>query len=144
MKTVQGGTKKIPIINSGLTSDALTSAINDRLRRASGLQTKGKLKPGNALTIDATGDIVDAGPFAPLDSTPNFADNETPSGSLNGSNQTFTLAHTPSPAGSLVLVLNGVVLLQGTDYTLSTATITLTNATPNSSNNEWLKAWYRH
>jgi hypothetical protein len=61
MKTVQGGTKKIPIINSGLTSDALTSAINDRLRRASGLQTKGKLKPGNALTIDSNGFIVDTG-----------------------------------------------------------------------------------
>ena len=60
-KSVQGGTKKVPIINPGLTGTALTSAINDRLRRASGLQTKGTLKPGNALTIDPNGFIVDTG-----------------------------------------------------------------------------------
>ena len=74
----------------------------------------------------------------------NFADNETPSGALNGINQTYTLAHTPSPGGSLLLVYNGVIQLQGTDYTLSTATITFTNAKPNSSLNEWIRAWYRY
>lgn len=31
--------------------------------------------------------------------------NETPGGTINGVNKTFTLAHTPSPAGSLQLVL---------------------------------------
>jgi hypothetical protein len=95
---------------------------------------------GNALVFDATGCAIDGG------STPggaNFADNETPSGALNGSNQTYTLAHTPI-AASLRLYANGVLLLQATDYTLATATITLVNLKPNSTNNEWMKAWYRY
>lgn len=62
-KTVQGGTKRVPIINPNLTGTDLTAAINDRLRRASGLQTKGKLTPGNAVTIDSEGFLVDGGPI---------------------------------------------------------------------------------
>jgi hypothetical protein len=54
----------------------------------------------------------------------NFVDEETPSGTVNGSNATFTLANAPTPATSLHLYLNGVRLRQGTDYTLSVATIT--------------------
>ncbi len=48
---------------------------------------------------------------------------ETPSGALTGT--TFTLAHSPSPAGSLILSKNGQILTAGgIDYTLSGATIT--------------------
>ena len=59
-----------------------------------------------------------------------FAKNETPSGSVNGSNVTFTLASSPSPTGSLELMLNGQTLKSGSgnDFTLSGATITMTNA----------------
>lgn len=54
-----------------------------------------------------------------------FSDNEVPSGSINSSNVTFTLAHTPSPALSLSCFLNGVEQrAAGADFTLSTATIT--------------------
>ena len=38
-----------------------------------------------------------------------FQDAETPSGTINGSNDTFTLATAPSPASSLVLTKNGIV-----------------------------------
>jgi len=57
-------------------------------------------------------------------------DGETPSGAMNGSNVTFTLAHTPSPGSSLQLFLNGLRLSAGAgnDYTLSGATITMANA----------------
>ena len=72
---------------------------------------------------------------------PNFADNETPGGSVNGSNVTFTLAHTPSPAASLRLYIDGVHQTQGTDYTLSTATITMTNA---PSTGDIIRAFYRY
>jgi hypothetical protein len=48
---------------------------------------------------------------------------ETPSGSVNGSNATFTLANTPI-AGSLNLFINGFRLTQGSGYTLSGSTIT--------------------
>lgn len=59
----------------------------------------------------------------------NFVTEETPSGSINGSNVTFTLANTPT-SGTLRLYLNGVRQKSGAgnDYTLSTATITMTTA----------------
>lgn len=59
----------------------------------------------------------------------NFVTEETPSGSINGSNVTFTLANTPT-TGTLRLYLNGVRQKSGAgnDYTLSTATITMTTA----------------
>ena len=64
--------------------------------------------------------------------TGTFADNETPSGSLPGTS--LTLAHTPSPAASLCLFMNGQELVAGgADYSLSTATITLTNSAPSGT-----------
>jgi hypothetical protein len=62
-------------------------------------------------------------------STSNFVTEETPSGSINGSNVTFTLANTPT-AGTLKLYLNGVRQKSGAgnDYTISTNTITMTTA----------------
>jgi len=61
--------------------------------------------------------------------TSNFVTEETPSGSINGSNTAFTLANTPT-AGTLKLYLNGLRLKSGAgnDYTLSQATITMTTA----------------
>jgi len=60
-----------------------------------------------------------------------FADAEVPSGTINGSNVTFTLAHTPSPALSTSCFENGLNQIAGSaDYTLSTATITYGTAPP--------------
>lgn len=55
---------------------------------------------------------------------------ETPTGSCNGSNTSFTLAHTPGVSLTLTLYLDGVALLPGSgnDYTISSATITLGSA----------------
>jgi hypothetical protein len=54
---------------------------------------------------------------------------ETPSGSINGSNVTFTLANTPL-AGSEQVFLNGILQEPGAgnDYTISTNTITYLTA----------------
>lgn len=75
----------------------------------------------------------------------NFADAETPSGACNGSNTAFTVANSPSPTGSMLLVqktaLGAIVLIQGVDYTLSGASITTTN--PPASGDS-LITWYRH
>ena len=60
---------------------------------------------------------------------------ETPSGTLNGSNPTFTLAHTPV-AGTECIHVNGILMNAGSgnDYTISSATITfLTGAIPIST-----------
>ncbi len=54
-----------------------------------------------------------------------IVDGETPSGTINSSNVTFTLAHTPSPATSLHLYYNGQRLTLTGDYTLATGTITM-------------------
>jgi hypothetical protein len=70
---------------------------------------------------------------------PNFADAEVPSG---GAGTSFTLAHAPNPAASLILVWDGLVRKAGVDYTLSGNTITTyTSVNPVGSN---LQAWYRY
>ena len=71
-----------------------------------------------------------------------FADAEIPSGTINGSNVTFTLAHTPTPAGSLNCFENGVQQRAGgADYTLATATITYAVAPPTGAT---LSCFYRY
>jgi hypothetical protein len=71
----------------------------------------------------------------------NLVDNETPVGAVNGSNVTYTLAETPSPAASLRLHVNGLLnLAGGVDYTLSGKIITMTYAPWAGSR---LRAWYR-
>lgn len=71
----------------------------------------------------------------------NFVDQETPSGTVNGSNTAFSLANTPV-AGSVHLYLNGVLQESGAgnDFTISGASITMATA-PLSG--EKLRASYR-
>lgn len=59
----------------------------------------------------------------------NFVDKEIPSGAINGSNTSYTLANTPT-AGSEHVYLNGMLLESGAgnDYTISGANITLSSA----------------
>ena len=76
-----------------------------------------------------------------LPAATNFADNETPSGTINGINTVFTLAHTPSPAGSLELFYRGLNQVSGgVDFTLVAATITFTVAPIAGST---ILGWYR-
>lgn len=58
-----------------------------------------------------------------------FADSETPSGTVNGVNDTFTLANTPT-AGTVRLYVNGMRqnVGAGNDYTISGGTITFESA----------------
>jgi len=55
---------------------------------------------------------------------PDFVDSQTPAGVINGSNTVFTLGLAPSPASSLALYRNGVMLKASVDYTLSSNTVT--------------------
>jgi hypothetical protein len=50
---------------------------------------------------------------------PSYSDAETPSGAVNGANTTFTLMFAPSPAASLELYLNGLLMSAGVDYQLA-------------------------
>ncbi len=71
-----------------------------------------------------------------------FADQEIPSGVIDGVNTVFTLAFAPSPALSLVLVRGGLTQKQGDDFTLSGLTITFTGSIPLFGDE--LVAWYRY
>ena len=57
----------------------------------------------------------------------NFADNETPSGAINGINLTYTTSGVPIPA-SLYVYYNGQLQRWGVDYTISGSTITMSFA----------------
>lgn len=69
-----------------------------------------------------------------------FYDNEVPSGLVNGTNSVFTLAASPNPVNSLLLLRNGVVQVKDVDFTISGNTIVFINI-PQSGDS--LRAWYR-
>jgi len=69
-----------------------------------------------------------------------YVSGETPSGSINSSNTSFTLANTPV-SGSVSLYLNGVQQVPTTDYTISGSTITFVTA---PFTGDYLKAIYEH
>lgn len=82
---------------------------------------------------EAVVQAIDGGTF--------FRDNIEPTGTINGSNVTFTLPSTPNPAASLMLFLNGFFQVGGgKDYSLSTATITFDEAPASGS---IIRAFYR-
>ena len=67
--------------------------------------------------------------------------NETPTGSIDGSNKDFTLANTPA-TNSLQIFLNGAYQTPGgEDYTLAGTTITFVNAPLTGG---ILRAFYYH
>ena len=53
---------------------------------------------------------------------------ETPTGTIDGTNTTFTLAHTPNPTTTLLIFLNGLKLRPTTDFSVSGTTLTMVKA----------------
>jgi hypothetical protein len=53
---------------------------------------------------------------------------ETPSGTVNGSNVTFTLSFTPDDSAGVNVYLNGILQRLTTNYTISGATLTFVSA----------------
>jgi hypothetical protein len=75
-------------------------------------------------------------------SGPGFVDQEVPTGAVNGSNTVYTTAQAPTPATSLQLYRNGVLMKPAVDYTLASTTITFGSAsTPQTG--DLLLASYR-
>jgi hypothetical protein len=80
------------------------------------------------------------GSSRPCDST--FVDGETPAGTVNGTNSSFSLSRAPNPANSFHLFRNGLRMKMGVDYTLVGANVTfLVGAIPQA--NDLLIADYR-
>ncbi len=106
------------IVLAGLTA---MSAIN----RIWVTQIRPPGAPSAPMTITALPDgSVSWQPFPAVPGQPNYADSETPAGTVDGVNAAFTLAHAPNPAQSLHLHRNGIRLTAGADYTLAGASIT--------------------
>lgn len=72
-----------------------------------------------------------------------FADAETPSGVLNGSNATFTLAATPNPASSVQVFRNGVLQRNSIDFSVNGATLIFA-ALSIPQPGDLLQVWYRY
>ena len=117
-----GTAGQVPVTNAGATDVTMVSLSGDATMAASG-----------ALTINHT---AGSGFLKYTD----FIANETPAGSTNGTNVTFTLANTPQ-VSSLDLLLNGETLEPGAgnDYTITGATVTMLSA-PLSGDK--LRSWY--
>jgi hypothetical protein len=97
---------------------------------------------GDVSSISAAGavtlDVTKAQTFA------RFVNRETPTGTVNGSNVTFTLAHTPVSGTERILV-NGIEqdAGAGNDYTLAGGTLTfLTGAIPQTNDKVRATYWY--
>lgn len=128
ISSVVGLSSDLSAINSSLSSvNATTQSVSALLTSLSNTVT-GLSNTVGGLTAGAT--------------TANFVDDETPSGTINGSNAVFTLAHTPASASDLTLYLNGLLQTMGTDYTLSGTTITFSSDEVPQTGDELL-AFYR-
>lgn len=94
------------------------------------------------LTNTVNGLVATVDTLTSTTSASNFVDGETPGGTVNGTNTSFTLANMPSPSTSLAVYRNGLLQSLGVDYTLSGMALTfLTVSTPQSG--DIIRAAYR-
>ena len=82
------------------------------------------------LTVPTASSTAPTPDVNPIDATgivayTQFVDNETPSGTIDGVNDTFTLTYLPSPAISLQLFKNGQLLYKDVAYTLTSQNIVM-------------------
>jgi hypothetical protein len=79
--------------------------------------------PGDCVHVDGTtGSCGSAGTGSFT-----YVDLETPGGTVDGSNLAFTLSRSPSPAVSLMVFRNGLLLRTGVDFTLANQLITFSS-----------------
>lgn len=124
-KSISGGQITSAVANATLAAQA-TAALGLKTATTT-VSIDSATAPTSGQVLTATGSS--AATWQSPAAAPSHATRETPTGSVNGSNTTFTLANTPT-AGSEEVYLNG--LLQepgaGNDYTISGATITYLTA----------------
>jgi hypothetical protein len=126
--TIEISTDALQVKDAGITYAKIqnTSAASVLIGRGSASAgTPQEITVGTGLTM--TGTTLSASSSGLTAS--NFVTRETPTGSVNGANTTFTLANTPI-AGTEEVFLNGILQEPGSgnDYTISGATITYLTA----------------
>jgi len=128
---VSGAVTTIPIASI----NGLQTALNARVSAGPGFVTSRAAIINASGSLDgATGNLTDCvhvdgtsgqcGGGGGSSASTVFADGEIPSGVVNGSNASFTLANTPNPSASLTVFRNGLLQMRGLDYTLSGNTLT--------------------
>lgn len=125
-------TGTLPVGNGGTGQ---TSYVNGELligNTTGNTLTKATLTQGTGITITNGNGSITIAVNATIYTNSNFVDKEAPTGTINGTNPTFTIANTPT-AGSEHVYVNGILQNAGVgnDYTISGATITfLSGAIP--------------
>jgi hypothetical protein len=110
MRGFNFGPGRAAMINSTGQLDAVQGNLSDCVR------------------VDGSASPCSTGDGGGVGSGVGFVDGEIPTGSVNSSNATFTLASMPAPAASLLLYRNGLLMRSGLDYNLSGQTITFLTA----------------
>jgi hypothetical protein len=128
----------VPILTQGKTAGAIDRNANsaDRQRRNWQKLTQGGVTPyiavdGVTIEVNSDGQLALVHPLIV---------NETPGGTINGTNANFSLSMVPF-AGTLLVSVDGVLMLEGSDYTLAGKIITfLAGAIPETG--DWIRATY--
>lgn len=127
---------EVPLtFSTGLTRAVNTITVNttQNIAKLSNLTTNGFVKTSGGdgtLSVDTTSYQA---AFITVQ--------EIPTGLVNNANTSFSLAHTPVSDMRVILFQDGLALIQGTDYTISGATITMTTA-PNFGQTVYAKYDY--
>lgn len=122
------------------TGSALTVNHSDHVHAREAFAAPAGSNPSDA---QATGSAATINHSDHVHARERWVFQEIPSGTLDGSNKTFGLAHTPL-GSSLSLYVNGVLQKAGAgnDYTIATATITVEAAAPAPVSGDNLLAIY--
>lgn len=121
----------------------LQQGVSFAISRAAVIDSFGQIDGASGTSSDCLHVDGSSGPCGSAASTLGFSDHETPSGAMNGSNAVFSLMNTPSPAGSLDVFRNGMLLNPASDYLLSANVVTFSaNAIPQAA--DVLDASYRY
>lgn len=104
-----------------------TKGAGYSISRAAVINASGELEsalgdPSDCIHVDGSSGTCGSGGSG---TNISYADSETPAGTRDGTNATFTLSAAPNPPLSLQLFRNGVLQTAGIDYTLSGSTVTV-------------------
>ncbi len=142
--TIDGNNTAFSLANAPNPSSSLTLFLNGVL------QTNGAdfSLASNRITFASgskphIGDVLQASYRLGATSAITFVDGASPSGTINGTNLSFTLPSTPNPASSLKLYKNGILMMPNLDYTLTGAAITFSSTTAAPAAGDSLQGYYR-
>ncbi|HMF75345.1 MAG TPA: hypothetical protein VK604_06745 [Bryobacteraceae bacterium] len=133
--SVTGNTDSLGALTTNLT--ALNSTVNTNGDSLTALgATVGTLTTA-VTNLTTTVNSLGAGGSNAL-----FVDSQTPAGTANGTNNSFALTQTPSPSASLSLYRNGLLQMNGVNFTVAGTALTfLAGNRPQSG--DILEAYYR-